>query len=272
MEERDTLRKRFSETAENIADLSKQHSSSKVLEFSGGYEEPEITLFEKQVNLVVDGDKSRPILIGASIKKEPVVPTSKSKNDRRLKANWDRDQRKIKNGAIKLYELGDDHKADILNPEPYLGADWSIELNTAFIIGSIQSGRNINLVTDWTSYKAMGSGLLNNGTFWELLSLQRCGYKFIKGDDDKIIAIREGELKDDYVKMVRDTFLEYTEITNIKNRFGYDYIDREFPKYKTEIVKLMTSFSSAQKQTMPSRSSTAAQNEETKPHHSSSPT
>ena len=190
-----------------------------------------ITSKQEQIDLVKKGDKGRPILIGASIKKEP-------KDAKAQKSA----EGKNKFGAIQAYNLGDEYKSDILYPEKYLQLDWSIDLNTGFIIGAVESGREVRLVTNYQYYVNMKAGVLNNAGFWELLCLKRCGYEFYKDTEGKIFAARRGDVKNNYRDIIEKTFNEYKTAST---RLGeLDSIYRE--KYADEASRLISSLSSAQ--------------------------
>ncbi len=126
-----------------------------------------------QAILIMVGQQSEPVLIGAH--------TVKNKG-----------QDKVDAGTLDDYLDKDQYKNSVLNPKQFLGEDWSVELNKEFMKGVILSGRKVKLVTDFVFYRFFTTNsiqALNNGTFYELLSLQENGFIFKKDPQGKIWAI-----------------------------------------------------------------------------------
>lgn len=210
----------------------------------------EIDLEQQQIELITSGQQARPVLIGTSIKKTPVEPSQKKpvidvEAWKKARRKWDAEQKKIACGALRLDQFGDDYKHDVLHPDKYLhGSAWSERLNAAFIVGAIQSEREVQLVTTRKFYQDMGSGLLNNGTFWELLALKRCGYVFHLGDDNRIIISRDNKIADNYKEIVATVFAECQTVMNIISKGHYDFegddiLQKYVQKYAPDIQALI---------------------------------
>lgn len=169
--------------------------------------------YQKQIAYLQNSEvirEQRPILIGASYDKHDKKKDLKEKYgainlDAYTKENID-----IKNGYL-----------DILYPE-LLGINWSVEINEAFIIGAVRSGRPIHLVTSPEYFQVIlnNGGIIGNGCLWELVSLKECDYKpsnIGKGIIEFKRNLTSSEVNDD--AKIREYFEKYKAAKNVNNNF-----------------------------------------------------
>jgi hypothetical protein len=184
-------------------------------------------LFEQQKQLMMlESQRDSPIFIGAQ-----------SGN----RASYE----KALAGTVDQFLGKEQYKHAVLDPQTHLQQAWEVYLNEAFMEGAICSGRNIKLVTDIGFYTSMlngnfPAGILNNGTWHELLALQASNFTFTSTTEDngkiKVLAIPP-ETSNPNLQNFRD----YEEIYTAPKAQKTSLMKAKFEEYRARIDALVKS-------------------------------